>query len=96
MKPDLERYYEERMAMFATRGWKELIEDVRAMHTSTNVLDGVTPETLKFKQGEVSIMNWLLTLEAHSKEAYADLQLQVSSPSPDGTDHDLRAEDDES
>lgn len=95
MNPDLQRYYEDRLTMFASRGWKDLVEDVQTMLTATNRLEGVTAETLPFKQGELSMMNWILTLEETSKKAYADVHLDLPNGASDGTHHDLRAEDGE-
>ena len=95
MTNDLTRYYEDRLAMFASRGWKDLVEDVREMLKSSDRLAGATIENLGFKQGELSLMNWFLSLEENSKQAYADLQLHLPSGSPDGTDDEVRDTDDE-
>lgn len=80
MTPELVIYYESRLAMFQSDGWKDFVIDVRAMVDSTDRLDGVTTETLAFKQGELSIMNWILRLQETSKTAYADLSVSL----PDG------------
>ena len=93
MTPELERYYEERLALFATRGWKDLMEDVQTMRSATNTIIGLTDETLRIKQGELSIMDWMLALEETSKRAYADLQLPLSEGAPYGTDQALSAQD---
>lgn len=101
MTPELERYYENRLTMFTSQGWKDLIEDVTDMLDATNRIEGVTLETLPFKQGELSMMNWLLRLETTSKQAYMDLaqenensDVSVGMPSgaSDGTHNDLRDE----
>ena len=96
MTNDLTRYYEDRHAMFASRGWKDLVDDVREMLKASDRLTGATPENLGFKQGEISLMNWFLTLEEHSKQAYADLQLPLPSGASDGTDDEVRDTHDES
>lgn len=88
MTLELQRYYEDRLTMFASAGWNDLIADVLAMAEATDRLSGVTPDTLKFKQGELSIMNWLLQLEKTSKQAYADISVSM----PDGAHN---TEDDE-
>lgn len=59
--------------MFSTDAWKDLVEDVREMLASTNTLDGATPENVGFKQGEVSIMRWLLSLPEMTETAYEEL-----------------------
>jgi hypothetical protein len=93
MSPELFKYYENRLAMFATQGWKDFIVDVQNMKTATNALDGVTAETLPIKQGELSMMNWLINIEEMSNQAYADLQLPLSEGPLDAENPDLRDKD---
>ena len=73
MDLELEKYYLKRFDMFSHPAWKDLIEDVQTMLDSTNTLSGVTPENVGFKQGEVSIMRWILTLQKTTEESYKDL-----------------------
>ena len=74
MKRELQDYYENRFAMMATQGWKELIEDIEVMMTSTDTLRGVeTEQQLQFRKGELSIMNWIKTLKESSAEVYEQL-----------------------
>lgn len=70
---ELQKYYEERFSMFSTQGWKDLIEDVKEMQKATDTLSGVTVDNLQFKQGELSIMRWLLSLQEMSESAYKEL-----------------------
>ena len=73
MDLELQKYYESRFDMFSHPAWKDLIEDVQTMMDATNTLSGVTPENVGFKQGEVSIMRWILTLQKTTEESYKDL-----------------------
>lgn len=73
MDLELEKYYLKRFDMFAHPAWKDLIEDVQTMLDSTNTLSGVTPDNVGFKQGEVSIMRWILTLQKTTEESYKEL-----------------------
>ena len=73
MDLELEKYYLKRFDMFSHPAWKDLIEDVQTMLDSTNTLSGVTPENVGFKQGEVSIMRWMLTLQKTTEESYKEL-----------------------
>lgn len=73
MDLELQKYYESRFEMFSHPAWKDLIEDVQTMLDTTNTLSGVTPENVGFKQGEVSIMRWILTLQKTTEESYKEL-----------------------
>lgn len=74
MDRELQKYYEERFSMMATKGWNDLIEDVEEMRKSVDCLGGVqTQEQLWFKKGELSIINWLINLKKTSEEAYDSL-----------------------
>lgn len=75
MDKQLQDYYEARLSMFSERGWKDLIEDVVKIQQTVNTISGIPDaKTLHFKQGELSILNWLLNLEESSNEAYTELK----------------------
>ena len=74
MTPELQRYYENRFSMMGSDGWKDLMEDIDTMISSLNNISVIEGEKdLKFKQGELSILNWLKTLHEVSKRAYEEL-----------------------
>ena len=71
----LQKYYEDRLSMMGDVAWKDLMEDVSEMIKSTNDITSITDEkTLHFRRGELSIMNWLLTLHETSNLAYEQLK----------------------
>jgi hypothetical protein len=74
MTPELARYYEDRLDMMSSKAWADLMEDVSAMLKATDTLSGATVDNLRFKQGEVSMMQWLLSLKEVSENAYEDLK----------------------
>ncbi len=74
MTPELQRYYEDRLDMMSSKAWADLMEDVSAMLKATDTLSGATVDNLRFKQGEVSMMQWLLSLKEVSENAYEDLK----------------------
>jgi hypothetical protein len=74
MDINLQKYYESRLDMMSSLAWKELMEDVQKMLDATDQLSGVTVDNLRFKQGEVSIMRWLLALADTSDKAYEQLK----------------------
>lgn len=74
MTPELQRYYEDRLDMMGSKAWMELMEDVADMLKATDTLSGATIDNLRFRQGEVSMMNWMLSLKSVSEAAYEELQ----------------------
>ena len=72
MTPELQKYYESRFDMFTHPAWKDLLVDISEMLNATNTLSGVTVDNLGFKQGEVSIMRWMLSLQETTENAYKD------------------------
>lgn len=75
MDRELQDYYEERFSMCSSKGWKQLIEDIEQMKDSVDSLKGVeSVEQLHFKKGELSIIQWIMSLEQASREVYDQLQ----------------------
>jgi len=70
----LQRYYEDRQTMTSSKAWNDLMEDIKGIMAATDTLSGVTVDTLNFKQGEMSILRWLVNLADVSNEAYEDLK----------------------
>jgi hypothetical protein len=84
MNRELQDYYEERFSMMASKGWKDLIEDVELMLSSTDTIKGVdTEQQLWFRKGEVSIMTWLKNLRESSTEVYEQLQKEEDNAETD-------------
>ena len=79
MDNKLDLYYQNRFAMFSSNGWKELMADVTNMYRASNALDGATKDNFEFKQGELNVMKWLLTLEQTTKTSYEGIENDESS-----------------
>lgn len=74
MQKELQDYYENRFSMMATKGWKDLLEDLEIMEQATDTLKGIEDEKqLWYKKGELSIINWLKNLRNASEEVYDQL-----------------------
>jgi hypothetical protein len=84
MNRELQDYYEERFSMMATKGWKDLMEDIELMLDSTDTISGVdTEQQLWFRKGEISIMTWLKNLKESSTEVYEQLQKEEDNAETD-------------
>lgn len=75
MNEELEKYYEARFDMFASKGWKDLMEDAQGILDSIDTIDGKdTIEKLFVAKGEKNIITWLLNLKEESSRAFEDLK----------------------
>ena len=75
MKPELQKYYDERLSMMGTQGWRDLMEDMESMRKATDTLSSITPEkSVDFRKGELSIINWMLNIRDMSIKVYEELQ----------------------
>lgn len=74
MQVELQEYYENRSDMFATKGWKDLMEDVQNMYDSYNDISNIeTTENFWQRKGYVEMLHWLLNLQKVSEATYEDL-----------------------
>lgn len=72
--PALQTYYESLFAMYATPGWRALMEDVGRMLETSNTLTGIdTQEQLWFRKGELSLMTLFKNHQDAHERAYASL-----------------------
>ena len=70
----LQKYYEDRFSLFATQGWKDLMEDAENMFKSmNNVLPIQNEMDLQLKRGQLDILNWMLSLKSVTEQAYDQL-----------------------
>lgn len=75
MSPELKKYYEDRLEMMSSRAWREFVEDVQNMKVSTNTINGIDDmRKLGIRQGEISIMDWIINLKSVSEETFEELQ----------------------
>lgn len=79
MTSELQKYYESRLSMMSSDAWKDLMDDVADMIKATDTLSGVTMDNMRFKQGELSIMKWLISLRDVSENAYEELKSEKST-----------------
>ncbi len=77
MTQELELYYSNRFAMFASQGWKDFISDIERMKKTANTVDDVTVKTLERRQGEIAMMNYILQIEELSKKGYEEINADI-------------------
>jgi hypothetical protein len=75
MAPDLQKYYDETFSMISTPGWTMLMEDLAKLKTTVNELSTVQDaQSLFHRQGQLDILNLLLTRKEACETAYESLQ----------------------
>ena len=74
MKQELQKYYEARFDMMASKGWQDFIEDIQNMVTAYDKIERIKAvEDLYFTKGQLDILNWVINLKETSSEAYKEL-----------------------
>jgi hypothetical protein len=75
MAPELQKYYEDRFSMFITAGWLDLIDDIKELTLSLDQVQNIKSiEDLKYKQGQLDILNWISTLKKVSEDTFDELE----------------------
>lgn len=75
MTPELQKYYEERFSTMSTKGWHDFIDDVTELKKPLENIPTIkTVEDLYFRQGQLDIINWVLSIRGISEMAYEELQ----------------------
>ncbi len=74
MDKELQAYYEARFDMMASKGWKDLLEDLQKVAEVSKDLDRCTSvEDLYYAKGQLDILNFILKLKQASEDAYEEL-----------------------
>ena len=75
MAPELQKYYENRFSMFITAGWLDLMDDIKELTSSLDQVQNIKSiEDLKYKQGQLDILNWISTLKKVSEDTFDELE----------------------
>lgn len=80
MDDEIRKYYGDMFEMFASNGWRYLIDKIAEMMESTSNIDGVkTIDELRFKQGELSMMRYIFTLESVTRDDFERLNNEADA-----------------
>lgn len=61
--------------MMGSNGWKDLIDDVQALHDSYDKVNSIaSPDDFYFRKGQLDILQWILSLKAVSEQTYEELK----------------------
>ncbi len=74
LDPDLSNYYDAMFALFASPGWKYLLEDLNRMVSPMPDVRAIRNlEALQFIQGQTDVADWLRLATERYEMAYATL-----------------------
>lgn len=74
MDKELQAYYEARFDMMTSKGWQDLIEDLRKVEEVSKNLDRChSVEDLYYAKGQLDILNFIFKLKEASEDAYEEL-----------------------
>lgn len=75
MTPELQKYYESSFDMFASEGWKYLMEDLEKLKEQVaNIRTVEDAQQLHFRQGQIDIIDLLLNRAKTCEEVYEQLK----------------------
>lgn len=74
MNEELKKYYSARFDMFASQGWRDLLEDIDERIAAISSIMAVKDiEQLRTRQGELETLEWLKSLPQLSRDVYEEL-----------------------
>ena len=76
---ELQKYYEDTFSTMATPGWAAFIEDITKLKANINNIYVVkTEQELKFRQGQLDIIDLVLGRKAMCEEVYEEIQNETN------------------
>jgi hypothetical protein len=79
MDKELQQYYEDTFSMMITPGWEAFIEDITKLKANINNIYVVkTEQELKFRQGQLDIIDLVLGRKAMCEEVYESIQNETN------------------
>lgn len=73
MEQTLQIYYEAQFDLFASVGWTDLCEDLESLRSQVDHVKGISVDDLKFKQGQLDILELILGRKVMCEKAYEEL-----------------------
>lgn len=75
MDKNLERYYEEAFTMFVSQGWKDLVEDMKAIRTEVIKIENIKDDKdLWFRKGQLDILDLIVNRKQMCEKVFEELQ----------------------
>lgn len=74
MQHEIQEYYEASFELFASKGWKYLLEDLKGLELILNNVRTVeNPQQLHFRLGQLDILDLILKRKEACEKVYEEL-----------------------
>jgi hypothetical protein len=73
---ELNDYYETMFDLHAHPGWELFMQDVQRYLAPREEIRTATPDTLEYRRGEVSVLDWLLVQSTTLRAAYEQMEAE--------------------
>ena len=83
MTPEVEKYYETYFDLFTTEAWKQFITDIEGNLTQYNIRNVEDEKDLKYKQGQLYVIDHVMNWETLIRNTYDELQKETEDASQD-------------
>lgn len=75
MDKNLELYYEDAFSMFLLQGWKDLVEDMKAIRTEVIKIENIKDDKdLWFRKGQLDILDLIVNRKQMCEKVFEELQ----------------------
>lgn len=75
MDKNLQDYYEEAFSLFASQGWKDLVDDMKALQSEVTKIENIKDEKdLWFRRGQLDILDLIVNRKQMCEKVYEELQ----------------------
>lgn len=79
MDKNLQDYYEEAFHMFSLQGWKDLVEDMKALQSEVTKIENIKDEKdLWFRRGQLDILDLIVNRKQMCEKVYEELQNETN------------------
>jgi hypothetical protein len=79
MDKSLSQYYENAFSLFITQGWKDLVDDMKALQSEVAKIENIKDEKdLWFRKGQLDILDLIINRKQMCEKVFEELQNETN------------------
>jgi hypothetical protein len=79
MDKSLSQYYENAFSLFITQGWKDLVDDMKALQSEVIKIENIKDEKdLWFRKGQLDILDLIVNRKQMCEKVFEELQNETN------------------